>query len=118
MSASGRGDRSAEDRAELVARLAHEIRGPVSTLRGLAGTTLTHYEGLDDAERREFLELIRQEADRLERVVEEVALALRLDAGRLTFDRRSADVGSSSARPAAAQAAASPAPPTEWPAAP
>ena len=94
MSASGQDDRSAEDRAELVAKLAHEIRGPVSTLRGLAGTTLTHYEGLDDAERREFLELIRQEADRLERVVEEVALALRLDAGRLTFDRRSADVGS------------------------
>ena len=92
MAASGKGDRSAQDRAELVARLTHEIRGPVSTLRGLAGTTLTHYEGLDDAERREFLELIRQEADRLERVVEEVALALRLDAGGLSFDRRRADV--------------------------
>jgi signal transduction histidine kinase len=92
VAASTQGDRSEQDRAELAARLAHEIRGPVSTLRGLAGTTLAHYDGLDDAERREFLELIRHEADRLERVVEEVALALRLDAGGLSFDRRTADV--------------------------
>ena len=81
-----------EDRAELVARLAHEIRGPVSTLRGLAGTTLAHYDGLDDGERREFIELMRHEADRLERVVEQVALALKLDAGAVTFDRRTTDV--------------------------
>jgi signal transduction histidine kinase len=85
-------DRATEDRAELVARLAHEIRGPVSTLRGLAATTLTHYDGLDDGERRGFLQLIRQEADRLERVVEQVALALKLDAGTVTFDRRPSDV--------------------------
>jgi signal transduction histidine kinase len=81
-----------EDRAELVARLAHEIRGPVSTLRGLAGTTLAHYDELDDGERREFIELIRHEADQLERVVEQVAFALKLDAGAVTFDRRPTDV--------------------------
>jgi signal transduction histidine kinase len=94
VTASTQGDRSPHERAELVARLAHEIRGPVSTLRGLAGTTLAHYDGLDDAERREFLELIRHEADRLERVVEEVALALKLDAGAMSFERRTADVAS------------------------
>jgi signal transduction histidine kinase len=86
------GDRTTEDRAELVARLTHEIRGPVSTLRGLAGTTLAHYDGLDDGERREFLELIRHEAARLERVVEQVALALKLDVGSATFHRRPSDV--------------------------
>jgi signal transduction histidine kinase len=90
--ASTGGDRTTEDRAELVARLAHEIRGPVSTLRGLATTTLAHYDGLADGERREFLELIRHEADRLERVVEQVALALKLDARAVTFDRRPSDV--------------------------
>jgi signal transduction histidine kinase len=69
-----------------VARLAHEVRGPVTTLRGLAGTALAHYEGLTDTERRDFLELIRTEADRLERAVEQVALALRLDAGSVRSD--------------------------------
>jgi two-component system OmpR family sensor kinase len=80
-------------RAELVSKLTHEIRGPVSTVRGLVGTTLAHYEALSDQERREFLQLIRREAERLERAVEQVALALRLDAGSLRFDIHPQDLG-------------------------
>jgi signal transduction histidine kinase len=80
-------------RAELVSKLTHEIRGPVSTVRGLVGTTLAHYGALSDEERREFLRLIRREAERLERVVEQVALALRLDAGSLRFDIHAQDLG-------------------------
>lgn len=79
-------------RAELVSKLTHEIRGPVSTIRGLVGTTLAHYEALSDEERREFLRLIRREADRLERSVEQVALALKLDVGSLRFDIRPQDL--------------------------
>jgi signal transduction histidine kinase len=78
--------------AELVSRLAHEVRGPLSTLRGLVGTALTHYEGLSDEERREFLELMRDEAERLEATVEQVVLALRLDAGAVRIDRRPHDL--------------------------
>lgn len=81
-----------ESSADLVAKLTHEIRGPVSTLRGLVGTTLTHYDRLSDDERREFLHLMRHEADRLERTVEQVALALKLDAGSLRFDIRPRDL--------------------------
>jgi signal transduction histidine kinase len=80
-------------RAELLEKLAHEMRGPVSTIRGLAGTTLSHYEALSDDERQEFLRLIRLEADRLVRSVEQVALALKLDAGSLRFDIRLHDLG-------------------------
>jgi signal transduction histidine kinase len=79
--------------ADLVSKLSHEVRGPVSTLRGLVGTTLTHYDRLSDDERREFLHLIKHEADRLERTVEQVALALKLDAGSLRFDIRRQDLG-------------------------
>jgi two-component system sensor histidine kinase KdpD len=80
-------------RADLVSKLSHEVRGPVSTLRGLVGTTLTHYDRLSDEERREFLHLIKHEADRLERTVEQVALGLKLDAGSLRFDIRPHDLG-------------------------
>jgi signal transduction histidine kinase len=79
--------------ADLVSKLSHEVRGPVSTLRGLVGTTLAHYDRLSDDERREFLHLIKHEADRLERTVEQVALALKLDAGSLPFDIRRQDLG-------------------------
>ena len=78
--------------ADLVSKLTHEIRGPVSTLRGLVGTTLTHYDRLSDEERREFLRLMRHEADRLERTVEQVAFALKLDAGSVRFDIRPRDL--------------------------
>lgn len=94
-SAGGRGGGHdpLEDRAELVSKLSHEVRGPVSTLRGLVGTTLAHYDRLSDDERREFLHLIKHEADRLERSVEQVALALRLDAGAVRLDVRRRDLG-------------------------
>jgi signal transduction histidine kinase len=82
-----------ESRAQLVSKLTHEIRGPVSTIRGIAGTTLTHYDRLTDDERQDFLRLIRHEAERLERAVEQVALALKLDAGSLRFDIRPRDLG-------------------------
>jgi signal transduction histidine kinase len=78
--------------ADLVSKLTHEIRGPVSTLRGLVNTTLTHYDRLSDDERREFLHLMRHEADRLERAVEQVAFALKLDAGSVRFDIRPRDL--------------------------
>lgn len=87
-----RDDGSLESWAGLVSKLTHEIRGPVSTVRGLVGTTLAHFDRLSDEERREFLELIRHEADRLERTVEQVAFALKLDAGSLRFDIRPQDL--------------------------
>ena len=80
---TGTGSPQDLSRAEIASKLAHEIRGPVSTLRGLAGTALGHYEALSDEERREFLELIRHEAERLEATVEQIAIALRLDADAL-----------------------------------
>ena len=79
-------------RAEIASKLAHEIRGPVSTLRGLAGTALGHYDALSDEERREFLELIRHEATRLETTVEQIAIALRLDADALRMEIGSHDL--------------------------
>ena len=84
---------SPQSRADLVSKLSHEVRGPVSTLRGLVGSTLAHYDRLSDDERREFLGLIKHEADRLERTVEQVTLALKLDAGSLRFDIRRQDLG-------------------------
>jgi signal transduction histidine kinase len=83
---------SPESWARLVSKLTHEIRGPVSTVRGLVATTLAHFDRLSDEERKEFLGLIRQEADRLERTVEQVAFALKLDAGSVRFDIRPQDL--------------------------
>jgi len=72
--------------------VAHELRGPVATIRGLAGTTLAHYDRLSDDERREFVDLIEQESRRLLSTVDQTALALKIDAGTVTVDRQPADL--------------------------
>jgi signal transduction histidine kinase len=75
-------------RAEIAAMIAHEVRGPVSTVRGLAGTALSHYDRLDDDERRELLGLIEQESRRLLATVTQASTALKVDAATITYDIR------------------------------
>ena len=42
-------------RAEMVSMLAHELRGPITTIKGLATTSRTYYDQLPDDEKLEFL---------------------------------------------------------------
>jgi len=79
-------------RAEIASMIAHEVRGPVSTIKGLAATTSGSYEKLSDDERREFVGLIESEASRLLDIVDQTSVALKIDAGALTFERRPHDL--------------------------
>ena len=84
-------DRAAEvmeGRAEIASVIAHDVRGPASTIMGLATTTRKSYERLGDAERLEFVGMIEQEAARLLSLVNQTALALKVDAGTLTPNLR------------------------------
>ncbi len=88
-------DRAAEvmqGRAEIAATIAHDVRGPVGTIKGLATTTRKSYDRLGDAERLEFIGMIEQESGRLLRLVDQVAIALKIDAGALDLTRRSQEV--------------------------
>jgi signal transduction histidine kinase len=89
------GDRAEEvlgGRAEIASMVAHEVRGPISTIRGLASTADLHWDKLPDAERREFLRLIDQESVRLLRIADQVSTALKVDAGTLNYVRKPADL--------------------------
>lgn len=63
--------------------LAHELRGPITTIRGIAATSRAHFDRLSDDEKVEFLGLIEQESDRMLDVVDQASLAMRLAAGGL-----------------------------------
>ena len=80
-------------RAEIAAMISHEVRGPVSTIRGLAGTALSHYDRLNDDERRELLDLIEQESRRLLATVTQASTALKIDAATVNYDIRTHDLG-------------------------
>jgi signal transduction histidine kinase len=79
-------------RAEIASMVAHEVRGPVASVKGLAATTAGSYDRLSDDERREFVGLIEEEASRLLGVVDQTSLALKIDARTLTMDRRPHDL--------------------------
>jgi two-component system sensor histidine kinase KdpD len=68
--------------------LAHEVRGPVASIKSLATTTLRSYAKLSDDERREFVSMIEQESSRLLETVTQSSLALKADARTLAFDLR------------------------------
>jgi signal transduction histidine kinase len=72
-------------RAEIASMLGHEVKGPVATIRGLAGTTIAHYDRLSDTERQEFISLIEQESRKLLTTVDQASLGMKVDARTLSF---------------------------------
>ena len=72
--------------------ISHELRGPISTIKGLAVTTRTYFDQLPDDEKREFLALIEQESDRMLEIVSQASLAMKLSAGVLPTTMAPADL--------------------------
>jgi len=91
--ASDRAEEVLGGRAEIASMVAHEVRGPAATVRGIATTTLAHYERLSDDERREFLTMIELESRRLMGTVDQMSLALKIDAKSLTYAMGPQDLG-------------------------
>jgi signal transduction histidine kinase len=81
------------ERAETASKLSHELKNPLMAIRGLASTGARMYEQLEDAERREFFQLIDEEAGRMNRVVEQAATALRVDAEAILYQFLEEDLG-------------------------
>lgn len=67
----------------LISTVSHELRTPLASIKGYASTLLADDVEWDAAEQREFLEIISREADRLNRMVNDLLDMSRLEAGRL-----------------------------------
>jgi signal transduction histidine kinase len=72
--------------------IAHELKGPVTSIKGLAATGLRLHDSLTDDERRDFFRMIDEEAARLSHIAEEASTALKIDAEVLTYDVRLEDL--------------------------
>jgi signal transduction histidine kinase len=91
--ASDRAEEVLTGRAEIAAMVAHDVRGPLGTMKGLATTVRKSYDRLGDEERLEFIGMIERESTRLLTLVEHIALALRVDAGTLDLTIRPRSLG-------------------------
>lgn len=80
------------ERSDMVATVAHELRSPLTGVKGFTSTLLRKWEKFSDEQRQFMLETVDADADRLSRLITELLDAARLDAGRLSLRTASVDV--------------------------
>ncbi len=71
----------------LLATVSHEFRTPLALIKGYASTLLANDVEWPEAERREFLSLVADEADRLTGLVQRLLDMRRIDAGMVDLQR-------------------------------
>jgi hypothetical protein len=83
---------SNERTIELIATVSHEIRSPLTTIKGFTKTLLDRWERLDDTTKLEMLAAINEDADRVTRILTELLDVSRLEAGKLTLHLRPVEI--------------------------
>jgi signal transduction histidine kinase len=78
-------------RSEFIANASHELRTPLFALGGFL--ELMADEELDETTRREFLETMREQVDRLAKLATDLLDLSRLDAGRMRVEHEPVDLG-------------------------
>ena len=78
--------RTEELRSSLLSSVSHDLRTPIAAILGAAGT-LRGEAGLDERVRRDLLDAVCEEAERLERLVSNLLDMTRLDSGTVTPKR-------------------------------
>ena len=78
-------------RSEFIANASHELRTPLFSLGGFLELMVD--EELDEKTRREFLETMREQVDRLAKLATDLLDLSRLDAGRMRVEHEPVDLG-------------------------
>jgi len=90
---SGRGRaRLDRERSDLVATVAHEIRSPLTGVKGFVQALLNRWDRLSDEQKKLMLTTVNADADRLSRLIAELLDVARIDTGRLSLYPRPSDV--------------------------
>ncbi|PYN10970.1 MAG: hypothetical protein DME05_25700, partial [Candidatus Rokuibacteriota bacterium] len=74
-------------RSSLLSSVSHDLRTPLATITGAASTILESGSRLDAQARQELLESVREEAERLNRLVQNLLEMTRLESGALQLHR-------------------------------
>jgi signal transduction histidine kinase len=90
---SGRGRaRLDRERSDLVATVAHELRSPLTGVKGFVHALLNRWDKLSDDQKKLMLRTVSADSDRLGRLIAELLDVARLDTGRLQLYPRPSDL--------------------------
>lgn len=90
--------RTERSHAELIATVAHELRSPLTSVKGFTATLLAKWERFTDDQKKLMLETVDADADRVTRLIAELLDISRIDSGRLEVRRQPVDIGAAVGR--------------------
>ncbi|MFF1543186.1 ATP-binding protein [Streptomyces sp. NPDC058291] len=90
--------RTERSHAELIATVAHELRSPLTSVKGFTATLLAKWSRFTDDQKRLMLETVDADADRVTRLIAELLDISRIDSGRLEVRRQPVDMGAAVGR--------------------
>ncbi|MFJ8666826.1 ATP-binding protein [Streptomyces sp. NPDC093600] len=90
--------RTERSHAELIATVAHELRSPLTSVKGFTATLLAKWERFTDDQKRLMLETVDADANRVTRLIAELLDISRIDSGRLEVRRQPVDIAAAVGR--------------------
>lgn len=73
--------------AELISKIAHELRSPLTSVKGFSQTLIKRWDRFSEEQRFQFVETIHADAIRMGRIISEVLDLARLETGKLELTR-------------------------------
>ncbi|MGH9278213.1 MAG: ATP-binding protein [Acidimicrobiales bacterium] len=77
---------------EVISTVSHELRSPLTSVKGYTSLLLNRWDRLGDEQKRLMLEQVHHDADRVTRLVTELLDISRLESGRLVLRRQMVDI--------------------------